>query len=37
MDTKKTFCLDGDLFNRSIDYLQHTIKKEFKFYKKIIN
>ena len=27
MDTKKTFCLDGDLFNRSLDYLQNTIKK----------
>ena len=27
MDTKTTFCLDGDIFNRSLDYLQNTIKK----------
>ena len=27
MDNKKTFCLDGDLFNRSLDSSQNTIKK----------
>ena len=33
MDTKKTFCLDGDLHNRSLDFLQNSIKKEYTFYK----
>ena len=32
-DTKKIICLDGDLHNRSLDFLQNTIKKEYTFYK----
>ena len=32
-ETKKIFCLDGDLHNRSLDFLQNTIKKEYNFYK----
>ena len=32
-ETKKTFCLDGDLHNRSLDFLQNSIKKEYTFYK----
>ena len=32
-ETKKIFCLDGDLNNRSIDYIKNTIQKDFKYYK----
>jgi hypothetical protein len=32
-ETNKTFCLDGDLHNRSLDFLQNSIKKEYTFYK----
>ena len=32
-ETKKVICLDGDLHNRSLDFLQNTIKKEYTFYK----
>jgi hypothetical protein len=32
-ETNKIFCLDGDLHNRSLDYLENTIKKEYKYYK----
>ena len=32
-ETNKVFCLDGDLHNRSLDYLENTIKKEYKYYK----
>ena len=32
-ETKKIFCLDGDLHNRSIDYIKNTIQKDFKYYK----
>ena len=26
-ETDKVFCLDGDLHNRSLDFLENTIKK----------
>ena len=32
-ETKKIFCLDGDLHNRSLDFLENTIQKEYKYYK----
>ena len=31
-ESKNVFCLDGDLHNRSLDYLQNTIKRNLTFY-----
>jgi len=36
-ETKKTFCLDGDLHNRSLDFLQNSIKKITSFTRTNIN
>jgi hypothetical protein len=32
-ETSKLFCLDSDLHNRSLDYLENTIKKEYTYNK----
>lgn len=32
-ENNNIFCLDGDLHNRSLDYLQNTIQRDFTFYK----
>ena len=32
-ETNKVFCLDGDLHNRSLDYLENTILKNYEYYK----
>jgi len=32
-ETDKVFCLDGDLHNRSLDFLENTIQRDFIYYK----
>ena len=32
-ETNKIFCLDGDLHNRSLDFLENTIQRDFIYYK----
>jgi hypothetical protein len=32
-ETNKIFCLDGDLHNRNLDFLENTIQRDFIYYK----
>jgi hypothetical protein len=32
IESPNIFCLDGDLHNRSLDYIQNTIKRDYTFY-----